>query len=288
MDSKIEKIIEICGFRKDPYWNELEKIFSGITLETYSQILQNKDKLILDKIKHVDARPITTLKEFYKHTTIDEKTATLTTKEPILICKPLHSSKYSIHITAPVHLGEGTKLLNAQIYDATWIEPHATLEHSTIQPGNGHCFIGSNTVVSNVHELKGTFVSGGPLRTEGRSRIYMHAYAAINMIIGAYSAPSIGLTVYNHPLGNDKSIIIDPETDLSYPLTAAKENRKLPILIGCEAELGANVLLNSGTIIGEKCRIPSQSNVDGLVYIDNTGKQQYVGVRPEEKLKRTH
>ena len=70
MDSKIKKIVELCGFTADPYWKEFEKIFSKITFEEYNQILQNKDMLILDKINNTAAQKITSSDQFYKQITI--------------------------------------------------------------------------------------------------------------------------------------------------------------------------------------------------------------------------
>ena len=284
MDSKIKKIVELCGFTAAPYWKEFEKIFSKITFEEYNQILQNKDMLILDKINNTAAQKITSSDQFYKQITIDEKTSAITMNTPILVTAPISIPEYCIHIHAPIYLGEGSSLTNTKIYDTTWIEPHAKIEHSVIQPGNGHSFIGSNTIVSNVHELKGTFISGGPLRKEGRSQIYMHAFASINMLIGAYSAPSIGLVTYNHPLGSDLSIVIDPETFKPHEFPQDSRYRKLATLLGYEAELGANVLLNSGTVIGAKSIIPSGLQIDGLVYRVQE-ESRYFPAREAKQLK---
>ena len=137
----------------------------------------------------------------------------------------------------------------------------------------------SSCIFASVPTTAVVFSKNLPVREEGRARTYIHADSINNCVIGAYAGISDGTDVFNHPQDGDPSVIIDPEA--MEPTVV--EAKKLPILIGLEAVVGAQCLLNSGSVIGAGARVPNRSVVEGLVYLDESGNQHYVDARPDRR-----
>jgi len=283
MDSKIKKIIEICRFEEDPSWSIMENLFNNVSFDNYQEILFKRDMLVDNLLNESNAREITSEKGLRDSISIEEGKK-IVVEESLLILGGLHFPDQMVHIGKfPVHLGEGTSLSDVAIHTESYIGRGVKLEHSKFQSDNRCNFVGDNTVISNVSEIRGCFISGGPLRKEGRKQIYMHARSINNLIVGAYSGMSVGFDVFNHTLGDDASAVIDPETLKPYEFPREDQYRKLPVLIGVGAVVGACSLLNSGSIIGANTVVPNRSEVDGLVYLEED-KVKYIPARERKKL----
>lgn len=284
MDLRISKIIEICGFEKDHLWKQgLNELFNGITIDNYADILKNRDNVIKGLLKK--AAKTTDVQKFDKKISIDQlikdssvkivNECELVTQKPILLSGGFHYPELGISIGAyPVFLGKNVSLTQTSIYAPTYLFNGVVVEHSSFQSKKRYNLIGPNARISNVGEIRGCFISGGLIRSKGRERTYIHADSINNVIAGNYSGISDGTDVYNHPVeGNSKLV------DILSGAIFQTNSRKLPILIGIEATVGAQCLLNSGSIIGAGCVVPNRTEVDGAYYFDRKGEQKYTKSR---------
>lgn len=290
MDRDIARIVDLCRFQDDPNWNLMSRLFVGVTLESYQKILKNKDTLVAGLIQDSDAEkvgnhiPVRTLDRIIEP--LDA--ATVRVKQPVVVDHGLDLHQYGLRIgQEPVYLGEGVILQQAMILDKAYISAGAKVQNSNIFPGNGYSFIGENTKIVNVPEFKGCFVSGGPLRETGRRQMHFHGDKVFNMVVGAYSAPTVGFSVYNHPYAGERSVIVYPDEVgemRRHVFPDLKENRKLPVLVGVGATLGAGQMIHSGSIIAADAVASHEiAHVEGLIYNVN-GLTCYAKARRERDL----
>ena len=284
MDSKIKKLIEICRFEEDPNWDIISKLFDGVSFENIQEVLENRDRLIAGLIDDVVVRTFDDRKtvennwEKYMEFTDD---GFLTVIKPFRALEGFYLPEFGINITSDVsvYLGQGAKLFDVIIRAPSYISNGAILEHSKIQSAGRYSFIGENAKVSNVGELRGCFISGGPSKEGGRPRTYVHADSLNNVIMAAYTGVSDGTDTWNHPHRSEAFVMVDPETKKVHKFNPAEvKYRKLPIFIGLYASIGPQCLLNNGSIIGANIEVDRQANVDGMIYYDE-GKKQTIDVR---------
>lgn len=256
MDTKIKKIIELCGYEDDPSWDVMKRLFYRVTFEDYHKILDNRDNLVKDILEKNEARVIQSTDDFLAYVESDGRK--LIAKEPLFVAYEVSVPDHRVATKAPFYLGEGASIADSIIYSPCYVGDGAEVQHSRIV-SDRFSYIGDNAKVSHLEELRGCFISGGPLRDEGREKTYMHARSLNNTIVGAYSGISVGTDVYNHPLMGEKALKFDPETRN----LIESDERKLPILVGLEASIGAHCLINSGAVVRAGARVPSRTDVIG-------------------------
>jgi acetyltransferase-like isoleucine patch superfamily enzyme len=288
MDPKIKNIIQLCRLEEDPCWPTMGRLFNNVTLDKYQVILNNNWHVITDILMDVEGkgglRPLTqsALEKFVK-----PHNESIVTTESVMLAGNAHFPEYGVHIiaNAPVYLGKGVCLSDVVIASSAWISKGARLEHTNIQSRGRPTFVGENAVLSNVGEVRGCFISGGPKRDSERPTTYVHASSINNTIVAAYAGLAVGVDVYNHPLPGERAAVIDYDTMKPHELPP--EIRKLPVIIGLNATIGPQTLLHSGSIVGADVVVPAREEVDGMVFNGRGDRTSYVPAREKKQLYRT-
>lgn len=285
MDKRIQKIIEICKFDQDPSWPLLEEILRDVSFDEYYRIITNKNKLVHRLIKDSKAEEVSNNQHLNNVVEINNK-GFIQAKKDFIASSIMNIPEHGIYLNLwnkKAFIGEGTVLNHVIIQDFAYIDKNARITFSNIQSGNGQTYVGPGVTVSNVRELKGCFLSGDANPPEGKHNMYMHASMAVNMIIGAYAKPSAGFFVYNHPLGQNPSTVVNPlgrkyqikKIDKKVRKFTGTEFRKLPILVGMNATIYPATLIHAGSIIGADYEFNDQREVNGLYYMDGD-KQKHI------------
>ena len=293
----VKSILDVTRFRADPNSEIIERFFEGIDIDNYPQVLVQKDEVlkeILDQSLSNEAnkelpQPLNGKYFFGEKSSFYKGVVTI--NEDIFV-EEVNIPEHGIQIFAPTFIRKGTRLKSVKIYNRTLlgletklnnvvidaptiIQANAHLEYSKIQDSDRHNFIGKNAKISNVDEFRGSFVSGGPLRPEGRARTYIHSNSLNNAIMGAYSGISDGTDFYNHPISGEDNILIHPKTRDKINFGKDPDYRKLPILVGLYAVIGPQCLVNSGSILGAGVVTGRQENIDGLIKFVNEVQRSY-------------
>lgn len=293
----VKSILDVTRFREDPNFEIMEMFFDGIDAYNYPQILVQKDEVLKELLEQSLSNevnkdlPQPVNEKWY----FDERSSfykgVLTINKDIFV-EEVNIPEYGVQIFAPTFLRKGTRLKDVKIYNRTLlgletelnnvvidaptiIQANAHLEYSKIQDSDRYNFIGKNTKISNVDEFRGSFVSGGPLRPEGRARTYIHSNSLNNAIMGAYSGISDGTDFYNHPISGEESILVHPKTGDKINFGKDPDYRKLPILVGLYAVIGPQCLVNSGSILGAGVVTKRGENIDGLIKFVNEIQRSY-------------
>ena len=288
MFPEIQKIIDICRFEEDPNWVMMRNFFSNVDYENYYDILRNMNAGIHVNINAMDfiggayvlnnpEKPVTKdrpekedINEY-----IDVKDDSIVIKEPCVIYGGTELPR-GVFVGEKSYFEKGVSLTDTVINAPTYFAENAKVEHTRF-PASSTAranYVGENAVVSEVDSVRGCFISGGPLKEEGRKQTYIHADSINNMIIGAYAGMADGTDTFNHPLPGEEFAIIDPETQEKHEFPLITHFKKLPTFIGLEAVVGPQCLINGGSIIGADVIIPRKTNIDGMV----TGKGRYIQI----------
>ena len=201
----------------------------------------------------------------------------LTVVKPFRALEGFYLPEFGINITrdVSVYFGKGVKLFDVIIRAPTYISEGAEIEHARFQSAGRYNFVGENAKLSNAAEVRGCFISGGPLKQEGRPRTYIHANSINNTILGAYSGIAVGTNVWNHPKRREVYLMVDPETGKGVEFPNHVKYRKLPIFIGTGTTIGPHCLIDCGSIIGANLETDRLEHVCGL----RTSEKKYEPMR---------
>ncbi len=145
---------------------------------------------------------------------------------------------------------------------ATIIAPAIIGENTEIRPGayiRGNVIIGNDCVIGNSTELKNCILLN-------KVQVPHYNYVG-DSILGNYSHLGAGVICSN--LKSDKSnIVIHLDTDINTNL------RKMGAIVGDNADVGCNSVLNPGTIIGKNSRVYPLTNLRGVVGENKIVKSQ--------------
>jgi carbonic anhydrase/acetyltransferase-like protein (isoleucine patch superfamily) len=259
-----------------------------VTWTSYPTILRNKDAVVGRLLRNKKARwiPKQSTLERALGEYIDVKLDKLSIKEPLIIFGGLELPK-GVRIGARTYFGQGVEITETVINAPTFIEDGAQIEYSRFQDRQRHNYIGPNAKVSNVEELRGCFISGGPKSSDGREKTYVHADSINNVIIGAYAGMSDGTTVFNHPLEGEQNCMVDWHACESVVLPDTEEYRKLPILLGLRSKVGPACQLNGGSVVEAGAVVPRMFQLDGI-FLEGTRVDKYFPTRRYKPIETVH
>jgi NDP-sugar pyrophosphorylase family protein len=139
-----------------------------------------------------------------------------------------------------VFIGEGTVVEpGAYIKGPAWIGPNCQIRHGAYIREN--VIIGAGSVIGNSSEIKNSFLAQG-------CQIPHFNYVG-DSILGAKVHLAAGVILSNLKLNGDFITLHMEHANLATGL------RKFGALIGDEAEVGCNVVINPGSIIGRRSLI---------------------------------
>jgi len=139
-----------------------------------------------------------------------------------------------------VYIGENTVVEpGAYIKGPAWIGPNCQIRHGAYIREN--VIIGAGSVIGNSTEIKNSFLFNGVQAP--------HFNYIGDSVVGAKAHLAAGVIVSNLKLSGDFIMIRADDAIITTGL------RKFGALIGDEAEIGCNAVLNPGSIIGRKSLI---------------------------------
>lgn len=276
MKSKaLVKLFEICGYANDPNADFFEEImFKGVNLQRLENWNRNKDRLVKRLLREVpkDVEVVESAKSLEKFVVQDGDSMRFRITEPILI--KARKGEGGIHFegnsfgTQRIYMGKGSTFEGVQIYSPTFIQENANIEFTSMQAERRAQFLGFGAKLSNISECRGLFVSGYQNKEDipkDWQNTYLHAASVNNLIGGAGSDLCTGVNFMNHPEEGEEFKFVEPLSRKAIITTA----KKIPILFGMNASVGAGTLIDCGTVVGQDEKLNGISRLKGLVVDGN-------------------
>jgi UDP-N-acetylglucosamine diphosphorylase / glucose-1-phosphate thymidylyltransferase / UDP-N-acetylgalactosamine diphosphorylase / glucosamine-1-phosphate N-acetyltransferase / galactosamine-1-phosphate N-acetyltransferase len=158
-----------------------------------------------------------------------------------------------------VFIGEDTVIEpGAYIKGPAWIGPRCTIRHGAYIREN--VIVGAGSVIGNSSEIKNSFLGHG-------CQVPHFNYVG-DSVLGAKVHLAAGVIVSNLKLNGDFITLSLPHSVLATGL------RKFGALIGDEAEVGCNAVLNPGSVIGRHSLIYAGVSWRGVLPKNSIAKSQ--------------
>ena len=161
---------------------------------------------------------------------------------------------------------------NVKIYPTVTIEAPAIIgSDSEIRPGafiRGSVIVGSGCVIGNSSELKNCILL---------DKVQVPHYNYIGDSILGYKAHTGAGTICSNLKTDGKPVVVHGDTDYHTGL------RKLGAILGDNADIGCNTLLNPGTVIGKRTAVYPMTRLRGVYPENSIVKSEEVCVIREER-----